>query len=99
MEGKTQELLSTVREAEAESERVRREKANIMQQWTNTVINVAKRDQVGGKSFYNRSQICDQMLFPGHFSIFRGTDIAGARIQGPRSQNKGREMSLEYYCH
>ncbi len=43
---KTSELRATVREADAETEKVRREKADVVNKWSAEVINIAKRDQV-----------------------------------------------------
>lgn len=48
MQVKTHELRDTVRDAEVEAERVRKEKAGLIQKWTTTVINIAKRDQAIG---------------------------------------------------
>ena len=48
---KTEELRSTVREAEAEADKVRKEKTDIVQKWTGAVLNIAKRDEVGNLIF------------------------------------------------
>lgn len=47
LRAKTSTLRSTVRQAESEADRVRRERADITQRWTAAVINIAKRDEVG----------------------------------------------------
>ena len=44
MRQQTEETMEMVRQSEAEIENVRQEKRNIMQNWTSTVINIAKRD-------------------------------------------------------
>ena len=44
MKQQTEETKDMVRQSEAEIETVRQEKRNIMQNWTSTVINIAKRD-------------------------------------------------------
>ena len=40
-----------MREAEAEADKVRKEKADIVQKWTGAVLNIAKRDEVGNVIF------------------------------------------------
>ena len=44
MKRQTEETKEMVRQSEAEIETVRQERRNIMQNWTSTVINIAKRD-------------------------------------------------------
>ena len=61
MQGKTLELRDTVRGAEGETERVRKEKAGLLQKWTSTVINIAKRDEAIG-SFHEALQGQDLKL-------------------------------------
>ncbi len=45
MQQQTQDVLQLVRNSEAEAEKVRLEKMNLMQKWTTAVINIAKRDE------------------------------------------------------
>ena len=45
METKTAEILQTVRDADGEVERVRKEKSRLVQSWQNAVIHVSKRDE------------------------------------------------------
>ena len=52
MKSQTEETQDMVRKAEVEIARIHQEKRNIMQKWTSTVINIAKRDEAL-KSFTN----------------------------------------------
>ena len=45
MARKTSELQATVRDAETEVEKVRKEKTQLLRHWTATVVNIAKRDE------------------------------------------------------
>ena len=45
MKQQSAETIEMVRKAEIEIERIHQEKKNIMQKWTSTVINIAKRDE------------------------------------------------------
>ena len=45
MDLKTAEIMQTVREADVEVERVRKEKNNLVQEWHKAVINVSRRDE------------------------------------------------------
>ena len=45
MDLKTAEILQTVRDADGEVERIRKEKNKLVQSWQNAVINVSKRDE------------------------------------------------------
>ena len=45
MDLKTAEILQTVRDADGEVERVRKEKNKLVQAWQNAVLNVSKRDE------------------------------------------------------
>ena len=45
MKQQTAEMEQMVRNAEAESEKVRLEKMSIMHRWTSSVINISKRDE------------------------------------------------------
>jgi len=41
----TSDMEEIIRSAEKESDKVRHDKSNIMQRWTTSVINIAKRDE------------------------------------------------------
>jgi hypothetical protein len=45
MKQQTSEMEDLVRKAEHESDKIRQEKMSIMQRWTLSVINIAKRDE------------------------------------------------------
>ena len=45
MDLKTAEIMQTVREADVEVERIRKEKNNLVQEWHKAVINVSRRDE------------------------------------------------------
>ena len=45
MDLKTSEIMQTVREADVEVERIRKEKNNLVQEWHKAVINVSRRDE------------------------------------------------------
>ena len=48
LDEQTEELKRTVRHADAETERIRKERANLIQKWNNSVLGIAKRDQAIG---------------------------------------------------